>query len=49
MQLYALDNLSLAGNNISDIFKLAELGGLTTLNLEDNMITDVSPLSSRRI
>lgn len=46
LQLYALDNLSLAGNNISDISKLAELGGLTTLNLKDNMITDVSPLSS---
>lgn len=45
LQLYALDNLSLAGNNISDISALAGLGGLTTLNLSSNMITDVSALT----
>lgn len=45
LQLYALDNLSLAGNNISDVSALAQLGGLTTLNLSDNMITDVSALA----
>ena len=46
LQLYALDNLSLAGNNISDISQLSQLGGLTTLNLRDNMITDISALAS---
>ena len=45
LQLYALDNLSLAGNNISDVSALSQLGGLTTLNLSDNMITDVSALA----
>ncbi len=45
LQLYALDNLSLAGNNITDVSALAQLGGLTTLNLSDNMITDVSALA----
>lgn len=44
-QLYALDNLSLAANNISDISSLTQLGGLTTLNLSDNMIIDISPLA----
>ncbi len=44
-QLYALDNLSLAANNISDITSLTRLGGLTTLNLSDNMIIDISPLA----
>lgn len=44
LQLYALDNLSIAGNNISDISALAGLGGLTTLNLSGNMISDVSAL-----
>lgn len=46
LQLYALDNLSLAGNNISDISALGSLGGLTTLNLKDNSISDVSALAS---
>lgn len=43
-QLYSLDNLSLAGNNISDISGISALGGLTTLNLSNNNISDVSPL-----
>lgn len=45
LQLYALDNLSLVGNQISDISRLNELGGLTTLNLSDNQVTDVSALA----
>ena len=45
-QLYSLDNLSLAGNNISDISGISALGGLTTLNLSNNIITDISPLIS---
>ena len=45
-QLYSLDNLSLAGNNISDISALAALGGLTTLNLSNNNIYDITPLAA---
>jgi len=45
-QLYSLDNLSLAGNNISDISGISALGGLTTLNLSNNNIYDISPLMS---
>ena len=45
-QLYSLDNLSLAGNNISDISGISALGGLTTLNLSNNSISDISPLMS---
>lgn len=45
-QLYSLDNLSLAGNNISDISGLGRLGGLTTLNLSNNLISDISALAS---
>lgn len=45
-QLYSLDNLSLAGNNISDISGISALGGLTTLNLANNNISDISPLTS---
>ena len=45
-QLYSLDNLSLAGNNISDISGISALGGLTTLNLSNNNISDISPLVS---
>lgn len=45
LQLYSLDNLSLVGNNISDISGLSQLGGLVTLNLGDNMIRDISPLA----
>lgn len=44
-QLYALSNLSLAGNGISDISPLSSLGGLTTLNLSGNNIADISALS----
>lgn len=43
---YALENLSLASNEISDISALASLGGLTTLNLSGNNISDISPLKS---
>ena len=46
IQLYALDNLSLADNNISDIYGLTSLGGLTTLNLKNNNISDITPLAS---
>lgn len=46
LQLYALDNLSLAGNNLTDVSQLSQLGGLTTLNLSDNMIADISALAS---
>lgn len=45
-QLYALSNLSLAGNNISDITPLVSLGGLTTLNLSNNQISDISALAN---
>lgn len=45
LQLYALNNLSLADNSISDISNLARLGGLTTLNLSGNLIIDLSPLA----
>lgn len=44
-QLWALDNLSLEGNDLSDISPLAGLGGLVTLNLRDNQIRDLSPLA----
>ena len=43
--LYALNNLSLAGNNISDISPLSVLGGLTTLNLNNNSVSSLTPLS----
>ena len=43
--LYSLDNLSLAGNNITDISKLSQLGGLVTLNLSGNMISNIAPLA----
>lgn len=46
VQLYALDNLSLAHNNISDISGLGLLGGLNTLNLKENNISNISPLAS---
>lgn len=44
LQLYALNNLSIADNSISDISDLARLGGLTTLNLSGNLIIDISAL-----
>ena len=43
--LYALNNLSLAGNNITDISALSVLGGLTTLNLNNNAVRSLAPLS----
>ena len=43
--LYALDNLSLMNNKISDISLLSALGGLDTLNLSGNQITDITPLA----
>ncbi|MDO4983278.1 MAG: leucine-rich repeat domain-containing protein [Eubacteriales bacterium] len=45
-QLYSLDNLSLSGNNISDISGISTLGGLTTLNLSNNNISDISSLAA---
>lgn len=46
LQLYALDSLSLAGNELRDISPLSALGGLVTLNLSGNQIRDLSPLSA---
>ena len=43
--LYALNNLSLAGNNITDISMLSVLGGLSTLNLNNNSVSSLAPLS----
>ena len=43
--LYALNNLSLAGNNITDISQLSVLGGLSTLNLNNNSVSSLAPLS----
>ncbi len=45
-QLYGLDSLSMAGNTLRNISRLASLGGLVNLNLSDNEIMDISPLSS---
>ena len=45
-QLYALETLSLAGNSISNIAALADMGGLVSLNLSGNNIGDLTPLSS---
>ena len=45
-QLYALNNLSLMNNRLTDISPLAKLGGLDTLNLSGNAIADISPLSA---
>lgn len=44
-QLYALNNLSAAGNGITYIVPISRLGGLTTLNLSDNSILDVSSIT----
>ena len=46
LQLYAVDSLSLAGNNLRDISKLSALGGLVTLNLSGNQIENLSPLAA---
>lgn len=45
-QIYAVSNLSAAGNNITSISPLASLGGLTTLNLNNNQISNLAPLAS---
>ena len=45
-QLYAIDSLSMAGNVLRNISRLAALGGLVNLNLSDNEIMDISPLAS---
>lgn len=45
-QLYALSNLSAAGNDIHYIAPVSRLGGLTTLNLSDNNISDISSLTA---
>lgn len=44
-RLYALDNLSLMNNALTDVSALARLGGLDILNLSGNRITNLSPLS----
>ncbi len=46
LQLYALQNLSLADNQISDIQVLSSLGGLATLNLSSNNISDISSIAA---
>ena len=46
LQLYALDSLSMAGNNLQDISGLSALGGLVTLNLSGNQIHDLTPLAA---
>ena len=46
LQLYAVDSLSMAGNNLRDISRLSALGGLVTLNLSGNQIADLAPLAS---
>ncbi|MBQ7896300.1 MAG: leucine-rich repeat domain-containing protein, partial [Oscillospiraceae bacterium] len=43
---YALENLSLADNEISDISALTCLGGISTLNLSGNNISDLSSIAS---
>ena len=45
LPLYALENLSLANNQLSDISTLTKLGGLSRLNLSGNRIRDLSPLA----
>ena len=44
-RLYALDNLSLMNNALTDITALSRLGGLDILNLSGNRIRDLTPLS----
>ena len=46
LQLYAVDSLSMAGNNLRDISRLSALGGLVTLNLSGNQISDLTPLTA---
>lgn len=44
-RLYALDNLSLMNNELTDVSALARLGGLDVLNLSGNRVADLSPLA----
>ena len=44
VRLYALTDLSLAENALTDLSPLAGLGGLRTLDLSGNAIRDLSPL-----
>ena len=44
VKLYALDSLSLIGNEIRDFSPLMQLGSLDVLHLNDNQISDLSPL-----
>ena len=44
-ELKQLTNLSLAGNQVSDVSALAGLKQLTMLDLSDNEITDLTPLA----
>lgn len=46
VQLYALTNLTLSGNRITDLSPLSALGGLTTLDLSNNAISRLDALSS---
>ena len=41
---YALDNLSLMNNSLTDITELGKLGGLDILNLSGNQISDLQAL-----
>ena len=45
-QLYALNNLSLANNMLTDISALKRLGGLDVLNLSGNRVADLRPLAA---
>ena len=45
-RIYALTNLSLSGNSLTDLRALSALGGLTTLNLSSNSISDLTPLTA---
>lgn len=44
-KLYALSNISLAGNYLTDISVLSSLGGIVNLDLSGNNISDLSPLA----
>ena len=44
-RLYAMSNLSLANNGITDVSAISGLRGLTTLNLSGNSVSDLSPLA----
>ena len=46
IKLYSLSTLTLSGDNLSNISPLSTLGGLVYLDLSDNMISDLYPLSN---